>query len=142
MIVLDANAAVAMAQGGEAGQALRMLVGNGEAIIAPRCFVTEMGNVAWKYIRIGLHNFIRHRVAEEEGIELFQNALDLIDGYADDESLLLEALHEAARNNHPVYDMLYLVLARRNAATLFTFDKKLRAICEANGVNCLGAAGL
>ena len=48
MIVLDANAAVAMAQGGEAGQALRMLVGNGEAIIAPRCFVTEMGNVAWK----------------------------------------------------------------------------------------------
>ena len=90
----------------------------------------------------GLHSFIRHRVAEEEGIELFQNALDLIDGYADDESLLLEALHEAARNNHPVYDMLYLVLARRNAATLFTFDKKLRAICEANGVNCLGAASL
>ena len=83
MIVLDANAAVAMAQGGEAGQALRMLVGNGEAIIAPRCFVTEMGNVAWKYIRIG-------GLSEEEGIELFQNALDLIDGYADDESLLLE----------------------------------------------------
>lgn len=135
MIVLDANAAVAMAQGGEAGQALRMLVGNGEAIIAPRCFVTEMGNVAWKYIRIG-------GLSEEEGIELFQNALDLIDGYADDESLLLEALHEAVRNNHPVYDMLYLVLARRNAATLFTFDKKLRAICEANGVNCLRAASL
>ena len=90
--------------------------GQWEAIIAPRCFVTEMGNVAWKYIRIG-------GLSEEEGIELFQNALDLIDGYADDESLLLEALHEAARNNHPVYDMLYLVLARRNAATLFTFDK-------------------
>ena len=61
MIVLDANAAVAMAQGGEAGQALRMLVGNGEAIIAPRCFVTEMGNVAWKYIRIG-------GLSEEEGL--------------------------------------------------------------------------
>ena len=54
----------------------------------------------------------------------------------------LEALHAAARNNHPVYDMLYLVVARRNAATLFTFDKKLRAVCEANGVNCLGAASL
>ena len=32
MIVLDANAAVAMAKGGEAGQELRMLVGNGEAV--------------------------------------------------------------------------------------------------------------
>ena len=90
MIVLDANAAVAMAQGGEAGQALRMLVGNGEAIIAPRCFVTEMGNVAWKYIRIG-------GLSEEEGIELFQNALDLIDGYADDESLLLEDVYKRQR---------------------------------------------
>ena len=57
-------------------------------------------------------------------------------------SILLEAIHAAIQNNHPVYDMLYFIVTRRNAATLFTFDKKLRAVCEANGVNCLGTASL
>lgn len=56
--------------------------------------------------------------------------------------MLLEAIHAAIQNNHPVYDMLYFIVTRRNAATLFTFDKKLRAVCEANGVNCLGTASL
>ena len=38
---------------------------------------------------------------------------------------------------HPVYDMLYFVLARRNAATLFTLDRKLQQLCLDNGVDCV-----
>ena len=33
--------------------------------------------------------------------------------------------------------MLYFVLARRNAATLFTLDRKLQQLCLDNGVNCV-----
>lgn len=44
---------------------------------------------------------------------------------------------EAVRQNHPVYDFFYLTLARRNAATLCTADKKLVALCESMGVNCI-----
>ena len=41
------------------------------------------------------------------------------------------------RQSHPVYDLFYVTLARRNAAALFTADKKLVALCERMGVNCV-----
>ena len=130
MIVLDVSAAVAMARGTEEGMALRSLLLQDEAVIAPRLFLTEMANVAWQYARAG-------QLSEEDSLALFQLCSDIVDNFAEVESLLVEAIHEAIRNNHPVYDMLYLVLARRNAATLFTFDKMLRTVCRANGVGCV-----
>ena len=36
-----------------------------------------------------------------------------------------------------IRDRLYFVLARRNAATLFTLDRKLQQLCLDNGVNCV-----
>lgn len=33
--------------------------------------------------------------------------------------------------------MFYFVLARRNAATLLTLDKRLNALCEREGVGCI-----
>ena len=51
--------------------------------------------------------------------------------------MLREALIEAIRLDHPVYDLLYLVLARREGATLFTLDQKLQNLCLDNGVNCV-----
>lgn len=131
MVVIDVNAAVAIAQGTEEGRALRFLLNEPERIVAPRLFLEEMGNVVWRYVAVG-------GLSEEDALRLFWRSAELVDCYADTEPLLTEAIHEAIRHNHPVYDMIYFVLARRNAATLFTLDKKLRAICEANGVNCIG----
>ncbi|MFR1638442.1 MAG: hypothetical protein ACLSVD_04260 [Eggerthellaceae bacterium] len=34
---------------------------------------------------------------------------------------------------HPVYDMLYFVLARRNAATLFTLDRSCSSCAWTTG---------
>lgn len=131
MVVIDASAAVAIAKNTEEGQAMRLLLNKPERIIAPRHFLEEMGNVAWKYAVIG-------GLSEEDAMSLFWEAAELVDYFSDTEPLLTEAIHEAVLNHHPVYDMIYFVLARRNAATLFTLDKKLRAICAAAGVNCLG----
>lgn len=135
MVVIDVNAAVAIARDTEEGRALRMLLNEPERVVAPRHFLEEMGNVAWKYVVVG-------GLSEEDALRLFWKSAELVDGYADTEPLLTEAINEAIRHNHSVYDMLYFVLARRNAATLFTLDKKLRAICESNGVNCVGMARL
>lgn len=131
MVVIDVSAAVAIAKNTEEGAALRLLLGKPERIVAPRLFLEEMGNVAWKYAAIG-------DISEDDASCLFWKAAELVDYYEDTEPLLTEALNEAIRHNHPVYDMIYFVLARRNAATLFTLDKKLRTICQANGVNCIG----
>lgn len=135
MVVIDANAAVAIAKGTEEGKAFRLLLDKPERIIAPRHFLEEMGNVAWRYAAVGA-------IPEEDALRLFWAAAELVDYYADTERLLTEAIHEAILNNHPVYDMIYFVLARRNAATLFTLDKKLRAICMSSGVNCIGVERL
>jgi predicted nucleic acid-binding protein len=40
----------------------------------------------------------------------------------------------ACKLNHPVYDMLYLILARRNSAPLLTRDKKLKGVALKSGV--------
>lgn len=130
MIVLDVNAAVAIVKGIEEGLALRGLILDGETITAPHFFITELGNVAWKYVRAG-------ELSEEGSHYLLERTMGLVNYFVSTEELLIEAIHEAIRNEHPVYDMLYMVLARRNGATLFTLDKRLRQICVANGVNCV-----
>lgn len=135
MIVLDVNAGLAMAQGTEEGVALSELILDGEEVIAPHFYLTEAANVAWKFVRAG-------ELDEDGSYILLESVIGLVDRFVSAEELLVEALHLSVRNNHPVYDMLYLALARRNAATLFTFDKKLRALCVANDANCLGVEAL
>jgi predicted nucleic acid-binding protein len=46
-----------------------------------------------------------------------------------------EALGEAIRLNHSVYDLLYLTIARRTAATLLTQDKMLKDLALQQGVD-------
>ena len=135
MIVLDVNAAVAIAQETEDGLMLQRLMLSGEEIIAPNLFTIELGNVAWKMVSAGM-------IAEKEAFKLVNYASMLVDRYIAAEELMVESIHEAIHNNHPVYDLLYLVTARRNGATLFTFDKKLRKLCIANGVNCIDVVQL
>ena len=128
MIVLDASAAVDMVRGTEEGLAFRQLIMNGESIAAPRLFVSEVANSLLKYVRAGYSDIDTAAAKAHE-------AYDLIDEFASDEELMPEALLEAAVSGHPAYDMLYLVLARRRKAALFTRDKKLQSVCESRGIS-------
>lgn len=127
MIVIDCSAALRVALGYEEGLSLIESVGKDEVIAAPTLIEAEAANALWKYARAG--------VLDREGaLRRLRAALALVDELADMRPLLDEALAEAGRVNHPVYDLLYLVLARRNAATLLTFDKRLAALCDELGV--------
>ena len=59
----------------------------------------------------------------------------LVDSYENTADCSLEILHEAARLGHSTYDMSYLILARRNASTLLTVDRKLIKLCQDCGVD-------
>ena len=107
MIVLDCSAAVDMVRETEAGRALRQLMLEGEEVISSQLFLIEVSNAFWKYHKAGL---------------------------LDDKTVCANIEKAIA---HPVYDMLYFVLARRNAATLFTLDRKLQQLCLDNGVDCV-----
>lgn len=130
MIVLDCNAAVEIARGTENGNALMMLMDNNEKSIAPRFFAYELANVVSKYARGGY-------IARDAALELGHQAIELIDEFQDDRNLWEEVVAESIRLKHSAYDLFYLLLARRNAATLFTLDRKLQQLCLDNGVNCV-----
>ena len=52
-------------------------------------------------------------------------------------TVLAAASTESVRLEHSSYDLFYLILARREGATLFTIDRKLQDLCARNGVNCV-----
>lgn len=137
MIVLDCSAAVSLALGGPDRDALAALALSGESVIAPDLLVPEVTHVMQKYCRAGL-------LPREGALERARLCLELVDRLVPSVDLYLEALSESLRLGHSSYDMLYLVLARRSAATLFTLDRRLQDLCLRNGVDCvcgMGAAG-
>ena len=107
----------------------------GERIIAPWVFCAELGNAHWKLARAGVID------AADIGSRIEQG-LAFVDFFVDERKMLPEIVHEAVRFSHPVYDMIYVVLARHKAATLFTLDQKLMAICREAGVSCVEAMKL
>jgi len=95
-----------------------------EKVIAPTLFYAEAGNVFRKYIQGGF-------LEKEKGISLYRTSIQIVDDFVELSTLSEEAVFEAIRLNHPVYDLYYLILARRNGAKLLTCDKKLTALYEA-----------
>ena len=137
MIVLDASAGVNIAQDTEAGRVLSFMLEEleGEPISACDIYRAEVRNALWKYTKSGL-------LSTGDAIDLVHDALDLVDEYVPIEDLGDEAFLAASTYGHPVYDMFYLCLARREGATLLTLDKKLANLCQRAGVNCIGEAEL
>lgn len=130
MIVLDANAAVAMALGAEEGDALKMLRLVSEPVAAPQIMHAEVAHALSKYVR---GNYL----STSEALACGKDALLLVDTFYEDASLWAEALTESVHLGHSTYDLFYFILARRLGATLFTLDKKLQNLCAENSVNCI-----
>lgn len=130
MIVLDCNAAIAMALRTEEGQGLKMLIETSEEITAPTLLYAELSRTMQKYVKGG---FLSKQAAAEKGTY----ALSLVDRFVDDSQFWPEAMTLSLELNHPSYDVFYLLLARRTGATVFTLDRKLQNLCLDNGVNCL-----
>lgn len=130
MIVMDANAAMAIASGSADGEVISRLMQKDECVLAPSLLCEEMTHTLTRYIN---GNYF----SAEEALACGLDALSLVDEFIDDGDLWIEVMNESVRLNHSSYDMFYFVLARRRGATLFTLDKKLQALCMKNGVNCI-----
>jgi predicted nucleic acid-binding protein len=64
-------------------------------------------------------------------------AVELIDEFIDINENSIESLHEAIRPDLPVYDMLYMTLARRTGSILLTMDKKLAEVSREAGITVI-----
>lgn len=92
-------------------------------VLAPDLYIAELTNVFWKYCAAGT-------LSDETCLASIQDGLSYVDRFQDSSDLWREAFAESLRNRHSVYDMLYLVLARRNSAVLVTADSDLAKLCK------------
>ncbi len=116
--ILDASAALETVLGGKRRDVFAQQVERADWVIAPHLFLAEVSNALWKY-----HRF--HGVVLAKCEEALDRAVSLIDHFAEDRDLYREAFAQGCLAERPVYDMFYLVLARRNNGVLLTADKQL-----------------
>lgn len=129
-IALDASAATRAVLAPDENQTLLDLLGEGAPVYAPRLLIAETANALWKYVRAG-------RLDAGVAFEAYADALSLVDELIDDAALFPEALQMAGQRDHPVYDCMYIVVARRHAAGLLSADKRLRGLGKDVGIPAL-----
>ena len=117
-IVLDASVAANIILRTDLAPALIEKLGQGRLVIAPTLFHSEIANMLWKYVRCG-------DLDKDTALARYAEAVGLVDAFEADEALATEALSAAIRYNHPVYDLLYVILARRHGCRVLTVDKRL-----------------
>jgi predicted nucleic acid-binding protein len=122
-IVLDASAAIAAVLGREPGPAIVELISRASLVMAPDIFVAEVSSGPWKYVNAGYFSV-------DEAIGRLRKAVTLVKWRESTLELAAEALREASARRHAVYDLYYVVLARREGAVIVTLDKRLRKLVE------------
>jgi predicted nucleic acid-binding protein len=120
-LVLDASAVIRIIEGADASASFQEAVLKADLVLAPELMLTEVANALWKLQRAGQ--------LVPEGVQLrLTRAAELVDVIEPDRHLQVEALALACHLDHPVYDCLYLALARREAAVLLTADQRLQRL--------------
>jgi predicted nucleic acid-binding protein len=122
-VVLDASAAVAITLATPGAELFAEPLKRAASVLAPDIFTAEVCNAFWKYRRADLLTMERCEQALEHALAL----PDLLEASA---ALYREAFTLSVRHQHPIYDTLYLVLARRTNATLLTLDKRLATLAK------------
>ena len=119
--VLDASAAVRLVTGDPEAVQWAQQIAQAPLVLAPELMLSEVANTLWKLHRAG-------SLEGQDPQELLVDARDLVDQIEPDRHLQVEALALACHLDHPVYDCLYLALARREAAGLLTADQRLQKL--------------
>lgn len=128
--VLDASAAVEVLLARPAGEEIAGLLAAAELVLAPDLYVAEISNALWKHARAAGQ--------PASYSDLLDDAVSLPDDLVDSASLYREAFALSTAHNHPIYDALYLVVARRNNAGLLTVDRRLRSLAERLDLRVVG----
>lgn len=129
-MILDASAAITSMLKNEVSQKLKSYMDQAGWIISPDLYPAEVSNALCKY-----HRFNQYPLSV--CFEMLDHAIGLVDEYVPTTTLYKECFSLSCSISHPVYDVFYLVLARRQNATLVTLDKKLRALASDLSIRCL-----
>ena len=130
-IVLDASAALRVVLASPDAEEAVGALERASLVLAPSLFASETANALRKLGQKGL-------LPPETLAERWEMAMALPDRLFADQELGVEALSEASRYGHPVYDLLYAVLARREGCRVLTFDRRLISLLRRLGIGVIG----
>jgi predicted nucleic acid-binding protein len=123
VIVIDASIATKWLANEPDSVAAARLLERDDSFAAPDIILAETANALWKKQRAG--------EIEVNGLAEAITALLVADlMLVRSAELLKDAVLLAAAHGHPVYDCLYVALARREGATLATADRLLARLSK------------
>ena len=125
--VLDASAALHVVMRLPTAEPIIDKLEQANLVLVPQLYFSETANFLWKYVS-------HKQLSAEQAIERYKDVCALPDQAISDQTLALEALSLASANNHPVYDMIYAVLARRNACGVLSKDSRLAKLLGSIGI--------
>ena len=126
--VVDANAGIEVGLNRSRSKDITSLLGLFDQILTPSLYYAEITNALWKYLR-------SNQIGSDTARQGLRIASGLIDEYIDIQNDLDEVLTESVRLDHSVYDIFYLVLARRTDSTIITLDKRFRSLIAGEGLD-------
>ena len=126
-IVLDASAAVHAAIEAPFSDMILNTVKQAEDIFSPELYCAEVSSGLLKYVKAG-------HLSAASAADKLEQSMSLITDNRSLSDLSCEAILEANRLNHSVYDMYYLILARRHGAYLISLDKRLLALARQENI--------
>lgn len=134
-LVLDASAAVRLVLKVNGWQSIESELREATTVLVPTLFFAETANALWKYVRAG-------DLSLDEAQRSFKVLCALVDRpVRSEESASREALREAVKHDHPVYDLVYATLARQYGCGVVTWDRRLRSLLDTMEVEVLPSEG-
>lgn len=115
--VVDASVAMKWFVPEELSDQADALAGSGVRLVAPRLILTELANAFWKKVQTNL-------VKQADAVSDLRSAARYLNEIVDHEDLLADALASACELRHPVYDLVYMELARRRGLVVVTADSR------------------
>jgi predicted nucleic acid-binding protein len=122
-IVIDASAALNLVMRSPNASVFVGSLEKSRVVLAPALFHAEVTNALWKYTQAGV-------IDKQTAVARLDEARALVDAFEADEPLCTEALSMAVLHRHPVYDLMYIVVAMRHGARLLTADKRLAQLAR------------
>ena len=104
----------------EFGEVALNVINQADSIIAPDIIRPEIANVIWQWTQWV-------NLPLEKGLEILEDAELLISEIIPSNHLWYHALELSTEKNHPVYDTLYVALARLRNTKVISNDKKLKS---------------
>ncbi len=130
IIVLDTSAAIEIVIQREHSADLGRNIAKADCVITPTLFIPEITNVFWKY-------YLFKEMPLEICEQAIESAMALPDEFISEKELYKEAFALGCLTQKPIYDMYFLVLARRNNGYLMTMDISLKEIAIKNSIRLI-----